>query len=488
MKELLQLSAARLWEALEEGELSAAEAVGAYLDRIDEVNPNIHAYLTVREEVMDEAREVDRRRAAGEELPLLAGVPVAIKDNLSTRGVRTTCASRMLENYVPPYDATVVEKLRDAGALQLGKTNLDEFAMGSSSENSYFGPTRNPWDLRRVPGGSSSGSAAAVAAGLAPWALGSDTGGSIRQPASFCGIVGLKPTYGRVSRWGLVAFASSLDQVGPLTRDVRDCALLLEVISGQDDRDATSAAVAVPRYQDYLGKGVRGLVAGVPKEYFGPGVDPGVRWVVEAAIAALGREGVRVEEVSLPHSEYALSTYYIVAPAEASANLARYDGVRYGFRAAGAENEDLVTFYSRNRSQGFGAEVKRRIMLGTYVLSAGYYDAYYLKAQKVRSLLRRDFEEAFQTCDFLVGPTSPTVAFPLGERSDDPWSMYLADVLTVPVNLVGVPALSLPVGLSAGLPVGLQIIGKPFDEGTLLRVGRAVEELGLFKPVVVGGA
>ena len=433
----------------------------------------MHAYISLDEEgALRKAEEVDARVARGEEVGVLAGVPVAVKDNICIKGMRTTCASKILENFVSPYDATVVEKLKAADAVFLGKTNLDEFAMGSSTENSYFGPTRNPHDPERVPGGSSGGSAAALAAGEAVLALGSDTGGSIRQPASFCGVVGLKPTYGRVSRYGLVAFASSLDQIGPMAKNVKDTALLLNVISGYDPRDSTSAPVEVPDFTKALDEGIEGIRIGLPREYFAEGLEDEVREKVLEAVDILKGEGAEVVEVSLPHTKYAIATYYIVAPAEASSNLARYDGVKYGFRA---EGRDLYEMYCNTRSQGFGEEVKRRIMLGTYTLSAGYYEAYYLKALKVRTLIKQDFEEAFETCDLLATPTSPTVAFRLGEKVADPLTMYLSDVYTVSVNLAGLPGISVPCGSSDGLPVGLQLIGRPFDEETLLRVAHVVE-------------
>lgn len=433
----------------------------------------MHAYISLDEEgALRKAEEVDARVARGEEVGVLAGVPVAVKDNICIKGMRTTCASKILENFVSPYDATVVEKLKAADAVFLGKTNLDEFAMGSSTENSYFGPTRNPHDPERVPGGSSGGSAAALAAGEAVLALGSDTGGSIRQPASFCGVVGLKPTYGRVSRYGLVAFASSLDQIGPMAKNVKDTALLLNVISGYDPKDSTSAPVEVPDFTKALDEGIEGIRIGLPREYFAEGLEDEVREKVLEAVDILEGEGAEVVEVSLPHTKYAIATYYIVAPAEASSNLARYDGVKYGFRADG---RDLYEMYCNTRSQGFGEEVKRRIMLGTYTLSAGYYEAYYLKALKVRTLIKQDFEEVFETCDLLATPTSPTVAFRLGEKVADPLTMYLSDVYTVSVNLAGLPGISVPCGSSDGLPVGLQLIGRPFDEETLLRVAYVVE-------------
>jgi aspartyl-tRNA(Asn)/glutamyl-tRNA(Gln) amidotransferase subunit A len=472
--DLHYLTVHELGDLLQRREVSAVEVTEAMLERIEAVDGRVQAYLTrTAEEALEQARAVDAARARGEDPGILAGVPMALKDNLCTEGVRTTCASRMLAEWVPPYDATVVRRLKTAGAVILGKLNMDEFAMGSSTENSGFFPTRNPWDLERVPGGSSGGSVAAVAAGEACYALGSDTGGSIRQPASFCGVVGMKPTYGRVSRYGLVAFASSLDQIGPITRDVTDCALVLGVIAGHDPSDSTSADLPVPDYRAALQPEIKGLKIGVPREYFGAGIEPEVEKVVRRAIAKLEEMGAICEETSLPHTEYALPAYYLVAPAEASSNLARYDGVSYGLRVPG---KDIIEMYMNTRSQGFGPEVKRRIMLGTYALSSGYYDAYYLKALKVRTLIRRDFEAAFSKYDLLATPTSPTVAFRLGEKAGDPLAMYMSDLCTIPVNMAGLPALSIPCGFSQGLPVGLQLIGKAFDEATLLRVAYAFEQ------------
>jgi aspartyl-tRNA(Asn)/glutamyl-tRNA(Gln) amidotransferase subunit A len=454
------------------GDATPSEATRAYLARIEAVNPRVGAYLTVTAEAaLDAAAAADRRFAAGAALGPLDGIPVAVKDVLCTRGVRTTCGSRILERFVPPYDATVVARLVAQGAVLLGKLNLDEFAMGSSTENSAFFPTRNPWDLERVPGGSSGGAAAAVAADLAAATLGSDTGGSIRQPAAFCGVVGVKPTYGRVSRYGLVAFASSLDQVGPFAKDVADAALVLQAIAGHDPRDSTSAAAPVPDYAAGLGAGIEGLRLGVPAEYFIEGMDAEVEAVVRAAIETLRGLGATTEPVALPHSAYGLAAYYLIAPAEASSNLARYDGVKYGLRVPGGR--DLVEMYGRTRAAGFGAEVKRRVMLGTYALSAGYYEAYYGRAQRVRTLVSRDFQHAFERVDLIVAPTTPNVAFRLGEKAD-PLQMYLNDVLTIPVNLAGLPGLSVPAGFTqAGLPVGLQLIGRPLDEMTLLRAAHA---------------
>ena len=470
--ELCDLTIHQLDEMVRRGEVRCREIVESVLRRIERAEPQLHSFVTITAELALRSAELaDRegRRSA------LAGVPLAVKDVICTRGVPTTCCSRILQGFVPPYDATVIERLRGAGYALVGKTNMDEFAMGSSTENSAFGPTRNPWDPERVPGGSSGGSAAAVAAGQCIAALGSDTGGSIRQPAAFCGIVGMKPTYGRVSRYGLVAFASSLDQIGPMTKDVRDCALLLRAISGPDPRDSTCAEAPVPDYAGWLGRPVRGLRAGVPREYLGGGLEEDVARAVREALRVLEGLGMALEEVRLPHTEYALPAYYIIAPAEASSNLARYDGVRYGYRADGREG--LRRMYEETRSRGFGAEVKRRIMLGTYALSAGYYDAYYRKASQVRTLILRDFQEAFRRCEVIVGPTSPTTAFRLGERLADPLQMYLSDVLTVPANLAGLPALSLPCGFDRrGLPIGLQLIGRPFDEATLLQVAYAYEQ------------
>jgi aspartyl-tRNA(Asn)/glutamyl-tRNA(Gln) amidotransferase subunit A len=402
------------------------------------------------------------------------GIPIAVKDNFLTRGLRTTCASKILGDFLPPYDATAIKRIRDAGAVITGKTNLDEFAMGSSAENSAFFPTRNPWNMERVPGGSSGGSAAAAAADQCIAALGTDTGGSIRQPAAFCGMVGLKPTYGRVSRYGIIAFASSMDQVGPITKDVRDCALMLEAIAGHDPADSTSADRPVPRYSEALTGDVKGLRLGVPKEYFITGIAPEVEQAVRDAIRLLEKNGAVVEEISLPHTEYAVAVYYIVATAEASSNLARYDGMRFGHRAGG---KDLLETYMLSREEGFGPEVKRRIMLGTYALSAGYYDAYYLKAQRVRALIKQDFHAAFQRCDAILTPTAPTTAFKIGEKIADPLQMYLSDIYTISVNLAGLPALSLPCGFDGdGMPIGLQIIGKHFDEATVLRLAHAYEQ------------
>ncbi|MDR7522337.1 MAG: Asp-tRNA(Asn)/Glu-tRNA(Gln) amidotransferase subunit GatA [Armatimonadota bacterium] len=458
--------------------LRPSAVVDAALDRIARTDGDLRAFLYVdAARAREQALAWDRHYAeAGpaDGLPPLAGIPVALKDNLCTRGMPTTCGSRILEGWHPPYDATVVARLRDAGAIVLGKTNMDEFAMGSSTENSAFGPTRNPWDHTRVPGGSSGGSAAAVAAGFAPLALGSDTGGSVRLPAAFCGVVGLKPTYGRVSRYGLVAFASSLDQIGPLARDAADCALLLQVIAGHDPLDSTSADLPVPDYAADLDRPPEGIRLGVPAEAFGAGVDPAVAGALREALEVLAGLGLPVEQITLPTIDAALPAYYLLAPAEASSNLARYDGVQYGLRAP---SDDLYGMYAHTRRAGFGAEVKRRIMLGTYALSAGYYEAYYIKAQKVRTLVARDFQRAFEQVDMVVMPVAPTPPFGLGEKVDDPLQMYLSDIFTIPVNLAGLPALALPCGFDRGLPIGLQLIGRAFGEPTLLRVGHAYQQV-----------
>ena len=455
-------------------EATPTQATTEYLDRIAALDPDVRAYLVVtRDLALRQAAEADARFRAGTPRGPLDGVPIALKDVLCTRGVPTTCGSRILQGFVPPYDGTVTRRLFEAGAILLGKLNMDEFAMGSSTEHSAFFATRNPWDLARVPGGSSGGAAAAVAADLAGLTLGTDTGGSVRQPAAFCGVVGMKPTYGRVSRYGLIAFASSLDQLGPFARDAEDAALMLQAIAGADPMDSTCVDVPVPDYRAALRQGVEGLRLGVPAEYFIEGTDPEVERAVREAIAALEKLGARTEPVSLPHTEYGLAAYYVIAPAEASSNLARYDGVKYGLRAPGAR--DVIDMYSKTRAAGFGAEVKRRLMLGTYVLSAGYYDAYYGQAQKVRTLVRRDFDRAFERVDLIVAPTTPGVAFKMGEK-EDPIQMYLNDVFTIPTSLAGLPGVSIPGGFTqAGLPIGLQLIGRAFDEATLLRVAHAYQ-------------
>jgi aspartyl-tRNA(Asn)/glutamyl-tRNA(Gln) amidotransferase subunit A len=471
--DLLTIDGAR--SAVQERKTSAAALAESFYFKIQHDDPKIGAFLTLsKDRAMAKALEMDALAAKGETLPPLGGVPVAIKDVMVTKGLRTTAGSKILGNYIPPYDCTAVARLEAAGAVVLGKLNCDEFAMGSSNENSAWKPVHNPRDLTRVPGGSSGGSAAAVAADMAVAALGSDTGGSIRQPASFCGVVGLMPTYGRVSRYGLIAFASSLDHIGPLTKTVKDAAIVLRTIAGRDPMDSTSAEVPVPDYVAELQKPVRGLRIGVAKEYLGEGLDGEVRKSIEAAIQKLASQGCEIVDISLPHTKYAIPTYYIVATAEASSNLARFDGVRYGYRAKDART--LSEMYRRSRDQGFGAEVKRRIMLGTYALSAGYYDAYYLKAQRVRTLLTRDFEEAFKKVDAIVGPVSPTTAFKLGEKVDDPLAMYLADIYTVTADLAGIPGISVPCGeTKEKLPIGLQILGRHFDESTVLRVAQASE-------------
>jgi aspartyl-tRNA(Asn)/glutamyl-tRNA(Gln) amidotransferase subunit A len=464
-----------LHNLLRKKEISVSDLVEESFRRIGEVEDKVQAFLTLNEEnARATAKELDDKLAKEANVGPLFGIPIGIKDNIVTKGLRTTCASKILYNFDPIYDATVMERLHEAGAITVGKLNMDEFAMGSSTENSGFQLTRNPWDLERVPGGSSGGSAAAVAAGEVPFALGSDTGGSIRQPAAFCGVVGLKPTYGRVSRFGLVAFASSLDQIGPITRTVEDNAYLLQVIAGVDPMDSTSANVEVPNYVAALTGDIKGLKIAVPKEYLGEGVAEEVRQSVLDALKVLEKLGATWEEVSLPHSKYALATYYLLASSEASANLARFDGVRYGYRTDNAKN--LIDMYKQTRSEGFGNEVKRRIMLGTFALSSGYYDAYYKKAQKVRTLIKQDFEKVFEKYDVIIGPTTPTPAFKIGEKTNDPLTMYANDILTIPVNLAGVPGISVPCGFVNGLPVGLQIIGKHFDESTIYRVAHAFEQ------------
>jgi aspartyl-tRNA(Asn)/glutamyl-tRNA(Gln) amidotransferase subunit A len=473
--ELYALSIAEARRLLDQREISCHELTRSVLERIAAVEGKVGAFLALREEAaLAQAEAVDRELAAGRSAPL-AGIPLAVKDVICTRGVPTTCASRILEGFVPPYDAEVIRRLKAQGAVLLGKLNMDEFAMGSSTENSGFRTTRNPWDLERIPGGSSGGSAAAVAARMCLGALGSDTGGSIRQPASHCGVVGLKPTYGRVSRFGLVAFASSLDQIGPLARSVGDAAAILQAIAGHDPADSTSVPRPVPDYRAALAGGVAGLRIGIPREYAASeGLDPEVAAAVEAAVATLEALGARRVPVSLPHTRYAVAVYYVIAPAEASSNLARYDGVKYGLRRDGAG--DLLQTYRATRSAGFGAEVRRRIIIGTYCLSAGYYDAYYGKASQVRTLIVEDFRRAFEACDLIACPVAPTPAFKIGEKADDPLTMYLSDIFTIAANLAGIPAMSVPCGFSsAGLPIGLQLMGRPFDEESLIRAGGAFE-------------
>ncbi len=480
MSELIKLTIAEAQAKLRKREISSHDLTRACLDRIAAVEPKLNAFITVTErEALEQADAADARLAKGD-APPLCGIPLGIKDIYATKGVLTTCASKVLANFVPPFDATVIAKLRAEGAVFVGKANMDEFAMGSSTENSAYGPTRNPYDLERVAGGSSGGSAAAVAAYECLASLGTDTGGSIREPASFCGVVGLKPTYSRVSRYGVIAYASSLDQVGPFSRTVRDAAIMLRSLAGVDPSDSTCSARPVPDYERALTGDVKGLRIGVPKEYFVEGMQPEVEKFVREALAKLQQAGARTVEISLPHTSYAVAAYYLVATAEASANLSRYDGIRYGLRVPAENNIEL---YEKSRAEGFGAEVKRRIMLGTFALSAGYYDAYYLKGQKVRTLIRRDFERAFESCDVVMAPVAPTTAFKLGEKTDDPLTMYLSDIFTISVNLAGLPGMSMPCGYdNEGLPIGLQIIGAPFSEGTIFRVGDAYEKLGAFTP------
>ena len=476
MAELHELTGHELRSRILRHEVSAEEAARAALDHIEQYEPAVRAYVTVDPKgAIAQAREIDRRLAAKEAVGELSGIPVAVKDNMCTLDMPTTCSSKILKNFVAPYEATVVKAIRRAGAVIVGKTNLDEFAMGSSTENSAFATTRNPWGIDRIPGGSSGGAAAAMAADLATMALGSDTGGSIRQPAALCGVVGLKPTYGRVSRYGLVAFASSLDQIGPITKDVYDAGLLMNVIARHDPLDSTSAPEPTPNYLPALGCDTKGVRIGLPKEYFGEGLDKEVEQAIRAAAAKYEELGARVVDISLPHTEYAVATYYIIATAEASSNLARYDGVHYGHRTQ--RKSDLIELYSRSRAEGFGPEVKRRIMLGTHALSAGYYEAYYLKAGQVRALFRRDFDQAFEKVDIILCPTSPTPAFKIGEKVSDPLSMYLSDIYTISANLAGIPGISIPCGFSSEeLPIGLQLMAKPFDEERLLRVAYAFEQ------------
>jgi len=472
--ELFKYTAHQLHEKLVNKEVSAVELTQNVLERVDAVEQDVQAYITqTRETALLQAQHVDQKIAHGQPIGILAGIPGALKDNMCTNGIKTTCASQILSDFVPPYNATVVEKLLAEDTVVIGKTNMDEFAMGGSTENSGFFPTRNPWDLGTVPGGSSGGSAAAVAAGQAIWALGSDTGGSIRQPAAYCGLVGLKPTYGRVSRYGLVAYASSLDQIGPITRDVTDCAHVLNIICGHDAKDSTSINAGVPDYTKSLINDIKGLKIGLPREYFASGMDPEVERAINKSIEQLVALGAEYKEISMPHTEYALSAYYMIAPAEASTNLARYDGVSFGKRVEGT---DIIDMYKKTRSEFLGAEVKRRIMLGTYALSAGYHDAYYLKALKVRTLVKQDFDKAFEQVDVIVTPTAPTTAFKLGDKTNNPLAMYLQDVCTIPVNLAGVPAVSIPCGFAGGMPIGLQIIAKPLAEETLIRTAYTFEQ------------
>jgi aspartyl-tRNA(Asn)/glutamyl-tRNA(Gln) amidotransferase subunit A len=473
--EIFELTIHELHDKLKRKEVSSVEATKSLLSRIEAVDPKVNAFITVTpEEALQSAEAADKRIATGE-MDVLTGIPIALKDIFLTRGVRTTCASRILHNFVPPYDATSWLKLKERGAVLVGKLNQDEFAMGSSTESSAFGPTRNPWDLDCIPGGSSGGSAAAIAAQEATATLGTDTGGSIRQPASHCGCVGLKPTYGRVSRYGVIAYASSLDQVGPVTRDVTDSAIMLGAVAGYDPRDSTSVNLPVPDYRALLVSDIKGLKIGLPGEYFIPGLDPDVKKAMDEAIATYTQLGARFREIALPHTDYAVASYYLIATAEASSNLARYDGVRFGHRTTEAKN--LIEMFAKSRDEGFGPEVKRRIMLGTYALSSGYYDAYYLKAQKVRTLIMQDFTRAFAEVDVILTPVAPTPAFRIGEKANDPLQMYLSDIFTIPVNLAGTCGISVPAGLSEkGLPIGLQLVGKPFGEETILRAAYAFEQ------------
>jgi aspartyl-tRNA(Asn)/glutamyl-tRNA(Gln) amidotransferase subunit A len=474
--ELYEKTAHELQELIAKKEIKATEVTESIWNRIKQVEPQVHAFVTLaEEEAYRTAKQVDDLVGKGEKLPPLAGIPVVVKDNMSTAGLKTTCSSKILENYIPPYDATVIEQLREQQMVLVGKTNMDEFAMGSSTENSGLFTTKNPWDTEAVPGGSSGGSAAAVSAGETILALGSDTGGSIRQPAGYCGVVGLKPTYGRVSRYGLVAYASSLDQIGPLTKDVTDCALLLQAIAKYDPRDSTSVDMPVPDYLQEMKKGVKGLRIGLAKEYMAEGISEPVKQAVQDAVKVLKTLGAEVVDVSLPHTEYALAAYYIIAPAEASSNLARYDGVRYGHRTA-QKVSDSVALFMKTRQEGFGPEVKRRIMIGSYVLSAGYYDAYYKKAQQVRTLIRNDYENAFKSCDLIVTPTTPSVAFKIGAKTKDPLEMYLEDICTITCNLAGIPGISIPAGFDKGMPIGLQMLGPLFKEEILLRAAYGFEQ------------
>lgn len=467
-------------EKIKNREITALELTEKMLEKAKEIEKKVDSFLCITEDVaIEQAKKVDKKIANGEKVSSLAGIPIAIKDNICTEGIKTTCASRMLENFIPPYNATVVEKLNKSGTVLIGKTNMDEFAMGSSTETSAFKKTKNPWDLNKVPGGSSGGSASSVAAGQVFCSLGSDTGGSVRQPAALTGIVGLKPTYGRVSRYGLIAFGSSLDQVGIFTKDVYDCALVLKEIAGKDDMDGTSSPIEVPDYTKFLDGNVKGIKIGIPKEYFAQGIDEDVKKAVLAGVEQLKELGAIVKEISLPHTKYAVATYYIIAPSEASSNLARFDGIRYGYRTK--EFDSLDDLYIKSRSEGFGEEVKRRIVIGTYALSSGYYDAYYKKALQVRTLIKQDFEKAFEDVDVIIAPTVPNVAFNFGEKNQDPLSMYMEDVCTIPANMAGVPAISIPCGFKNSLPIGMQIIGKHFDEATVLKVAHAYESCGDFK-------
>jgi aspartyl-tRNA(Asn)/glutamyl-tRNA(Gln) amidotransferase subunit A len=473
--ELNQLTIHELQDKMKNGSTTATQITESVFSRIDAVEERVHSFIRLlKDEALHNAADADEIIKKGDIKPL-TGIPIALKDIVCTKGITTTCGSHILHNFIPPYDATVVKKLRDAGAVFIGKTNMDEFAMGSSTETSYFGPTRNPWDLKRIPGGSSGGSATAVAADECIASIGSDTGGSIRQPAALCGIVGMKPTYGRVSRFGLIAFASSLDQIGPFTKDVEDCAIMMNVLAGYDSRESTSVNTEVPDYRQFIGRDIKGWKIGIPKEYFIEGIDPEVNAAIKKAITLIEQSGGQCVDISLPYTQYCVATYYIIAPAEASSNLARYDGVRYGFRST--ESRDLLDMYRNTRMQGFGAEVKRRIMIGTYALSAGYYDAYYKKASQVRALIKRDFEEAFKICDIILTPTTPTPAFKIGEKTDDPLQMYLSDIFTISANLAGIPGISVPCGFtSSGLPIGVQFLAGHFEEDKLIQIASAYEK------------
>jgi aspartyl-tRNA(Asn)/glutamyl-tRNA(Gln) amidotransferase subunit A len=473
--ELNQLTIHELQEKIKNGNVTATQVTESVFSRIDAVEERVHSYIRLlKEDALAAAAKVDENIKKGDIKPL-TGIPIALKDIVCTKGIPTTCGSRILHNFVPPYNSTVVEKLQSAGAIFIGKANMDEFAMGSSTETSYFGPTRNPWDLERIPGGSSGGSATAVAADECIASIGSDTGGSIRQPAALCGVVGMKPTYGRVSRFGLIAFASSLDQIGPFTKDVEDCAIMMNVLAGYDPKESTSVNAEVPDYRQFLGRDIKGWKIGIPKEYFIEGIDNEVNTAIKKAIGVIEQSGGKCVDISLPHTQYCVAVYYIIAPAEASSNLARYDGVKYGFRAN--DVRELLEMYKTTRMQGFGAEVKRRIMIGTYALSAGYYDAYYKKASQVRALIKRDFDEAFKTCDVILTPTTPTPAFKIGEKTDDPLQMYLSDVFTISTNLAGIPGISVPCGYSSsGLPIGVQFLAGNFEEGKLIQVASAYEK------------
>ncbi|MCX7917220.1 MAG: Asp-tRNA(Asn)/Glu-tRNA(Gln) amidotransferase subunit GatA [bacterium] len=472
--EILKLGVWELKELYKKKEIKPSEVVSLLFEEIYKKDKEIHSYLYINEKAIDEAKKIDEKIAKGEELRELEGIPISIKDNICTKGIPTTCASKILQNFIPPYDATCIEKLKSVGAIIIGKTNMDEFAFGSSTENSAFGPTKNPFDLDRVPGGSSGGSTAAVGANLCFASLGSDTGGSIRQPSAFCGVVGMKPTYGRVSRYGLVAFASSLDQIGPITKNVRDNAILLKIISGKDKYDSTSVELDVPEYTNFLENSLKDIRIGVPKEYFIEGIEKEIEEKIYKILKILESEGCKIEEISLPHTSYGIATYYIIATAEASSNLARFDGVKYGYRSKNYKN--LMEMYMKTRGEGFGEEVKRRIILGTYVLSSGYYEAYYLKAQKVRTLIKNDFENAFKKLDIILTPTTPELPFKIGEKKDDPLKMYLSDIFTVNINLAGLPAINIPCGFSSNrLPIGIQIIGDYFKEEKILNLSYILE-------------